>query len=160
MSSIAIDRDKSCLVLLANVIAYTALAIVTNLLSGIGGTVPKYVGWGTGAGVSARSNTTLFTEAYSSSNTGSQNTRVTGVVTRTSAGGQTNDTMQVVATLTCPAALAPLAITNAGIFDTNGLAADLVTAPSGGNLFLKSDFGTVTLSSGDTLQLTFTYTLS
>lgn len=135
---------------MADVVAYSGLAIITNLLSGIGGTVPKYIGWGTGVGTAARANTTLFTESMSSSNDGVHNTRVTGTVSRVTTS-QTNDTMRVVGTLTADSIKT---ITNVGLFDTNGQAADLVTAPSGGNLFTKSDFTGYALNAGDSIQFT------
>ena len=53
-----------------------------------------------------------------------------------------NDTYQVVGTLT---AGGTLAITNAGLFD----------ASTSGNLFVKGDFSTISLSSGDSIQFTF-----
>jgi hypothetical protein len=54
----------------------------------------------------------------------------------------TDDTYQVVGTLT---AGGTLAITNAGLFD----------AVSSGNLFVKGDFSTINLSTGDSIQFTF-----
>lgn len=142
-----------------NVITYAALAIFSNLVSGIGGTVPKFMGIGTGAGTAARGDTTLSTETYTTTNSGSQNQRPTGTVTRITSS-QTNDTVQIVASAVCPAALAPCAVTNAGIFDSLGTAANLVTATSGGNLALKSSFDVVNLQSGDTLQITWQLTFS
>jgi hypothetical protein len=140
-----------------SVIPYSALAIVSNLVSGLGGTVPKYLGWGTGAGVAARGNTSLFTESMSTSNDGSgHNTRVTATVSRVTTS-QANDTVRFVGTLTADAAKT---ITNIGFFDTNGQAADLVTAPSGGNLFLKTSFDTgYALNAGDSIQFTQDYIL-
>src|SRR5574340_913513 len=93
------------------------LAIITNKLKAAG-TEPTYVGWGTGVGTTAVTDTTLFTEAAESRTNGTS-TRVTTSVT--------NDTYQVVGSLT---SLSNQTITNAGLFD----------AATVGNLFLKGDF--------------------
>ena len=117
---------------MATLLVNTGKAIVTNYLNGGAATVPKYVAWGTGAGTTALTDTTLFTET---------GTRVLGTgsqVTTTT----TNDTFQVVGTQT---AGGTLAITNAGLFD----------ASTAGNLFAKGDFSTINLSSGDSIQFTF-----
>ena len=136
---------------MADVLTNAGLAIVTNRIIG-SGTEPKYASWGTAAGTAAVGNTTLFTEAMSTQNDGSShNNRVTGTSSRVT-GSQTNDTYQVVATLTADAGKT---ITNAGLFDSDGLAADLVTATAGGNLFVKSDFTGIALNTGDAIQFTF-----
>jgi len=111
----------------------TGKAVVTNRLRSLG-TEPNFVAWGTGAGTTAATDTTLFTE------TGS---RVTGTSTQQTTS-TTNDTYQVVGTLT---AGGTLAITNAGTFD--------VVTSSSGNLFVKGDFSTINLASGDSIQFTF-----
>jgi len=108
-------------------------AIVTNRILG-SGTEPKYIAWGTGAGTTAATDTTLFTET---------GTRATGTSTQQTTS-TTNDTYQVVGTLT---ASGTLAITNAGTFD--------VVTSSSGNLFVKGDFSTINLASGDSIQFTF-----
>jgi hypothetical protein len=108
-------------------------AIVTNRILG-SGTEPKYIAWGTGAGTTAATDTTLFTET---------GTRATGTSTQQTTT-TTNDTYQVVGTLT---AGGTLAITNAGTFD--------VVTSSSGNLFVKGDFSTINLASGDSIQFTF-----
>lgn len=106
-------------------------AIVTNRIKGAG-TEPNYVAWGTGAGTTAATDTTLFTEVGSrTAGTSTQQTTST-----------TNDTYQVVGTLT---AGSTLTITNAGLFD----------ASTSGNLFVKGDFTGITLNSGDSIQFTF-----
>jgi hypothetical protein len=117
---------------MATLLVNTGKAIITNYLSGGAANQPKYVGWGTGAGTTSATDTTLFTETGSrSTGTGTQTTTTT-----------TNDTLQVVATNT---AGGTLAITNAGIFD----------ASTSGNLFAKGDFSTINLNSGDSIQFTF-----
>lgn len=117
---------------MATLLVNTGKAIVTNYLNGGAATVPKYVAWGTGAGTTALTDTTLFTETGSRVlGTGSQVTTTT-----------TSDTFQVVGTQT---AGGTLAITNAGLFD----------ASTTGNLFAKGDFSTINLSTGDSIQFTF-----
>lgn len=93
-----------------------------------------YVGWGTGAGTAAKTDTTLFTEA--------SETRVA-----TTDSQPASNTMQWVGTIT---ATGTKTITNAGIFD----------AVSSGNLIVKSDFTGIALNSGDSIQFTFQLTFS
>jgi hypothetical protein len=116
---------------MATLLVNTGKAVVTNYLNGGAATQPKYVAWGTGAGTTAATDTTLFTE------TGS---RVSGTTTQQTTS-TTNDTFQVVGTLTAGSSLT---ITNAGTFD----------ASSSGNLFVKGDFTGVPLNSGDSIQFT------
>lgn len=115
---------------MANVLNDTGRAAITSLLAS---SVQKYVAWGTGAGTAAAADTTLFTESAEARTTGTQSQVTTSV---------TNDTYQVVGTIT---ATATRAITNAGVFDASTV----------GNLFLKGDFATVNLASGDSIQFTF-----
>lgn len=110
--------------------------IITNRLKG-SGAEPLYAQFGTGAGTTADSDTTLFTPKQA---------RVSGTssrVTTTTA----NDTYRVVATITADATRA---VTNAGLFDGAGTGTDA----TGANLFLKGDHGTLNLSSGDSIQYT------
>lgn len=116
---------------MATVLVNTGKAIVTNYLAGGAATQPKYIGWGTGAGTAAITDTTLFTE------NGSRTTGTASQVTTTT----TDDTFQVVGTLTAGSGLT---ITNAGTFD----------AVSSGNLFVKGDFTGLALASGDSIQFT------
>ena len=117
---------------MATLLVNTGKAIVTNYLNGGAATQPKYVAWGTGAGTTAATDTTLFTET---------GTRTSGTMSQQTTS-VTNDTYQVVGTMT---AGSTLAITNAGLFD----------ASTSGNLFVKGDFSTVNLNSGDSIQFTF-----
>ena len=117
---------------MSTLLVNTGKAIVTNFLSGGAATVPKYIGWGTGAGTTAATDTTLFTET---------GTRTTGTATQVTTT-TTNDTLQVTGTST---AGGTLAITNAGLFD----------ASTSGNLFAKGDFSTINLSTGDSIAFTF-----
>ena len=116
---------------MATLLVNAGKAIVTNRIKG-SGTEPSYVAWGTGAGTTAATDTTLFTE------TGS---RVSGTSTQQTTS-TTNDSYQVVATQTAGSSLA---ITNAGLFD----------ASTSGNLFAKGDFSTINLNTGDSIQFTF-----
>ena len=117
---------------MATLLVTTGKAIVTNYLAGGAATQPKYVAWGTGAGTTSVTDTTLFTET---------GTRTSGTTTQQTTT-TTNDTYQVIGTQT---AGGTLAITNAGLFD----------ASTSGNLFVKGDFTTINLSSGDSIQFTF-----
>lgn len=116
---------------MATLLVNTGKAIVTNRIKG-SGTEPSYIGWGTGAGTTAATDTTLFTET---------GTRQAGTSTQQTTS-TTNDTYQVVGTQT---ASGSVTITNAGLFD----------ASTSGNLFAKGDFSGITLSSGDSIQFTF-----
>jgi len=116
---------------MATLLVNTGKAVVTNYLNGGAATQPKYVAWGTGAGTTAATDTTLFTET---------GTRVSGTTTQQTTS-TTNDTFQVVGTLTAGSSLT---ITNAGTFD----------ASTSGNLFVKGDFTGIALNSGDSIQFT------
>ena len=115
---------------MATVFTNAGRAITSNRIKG-SGTEPNYVGMGTGAGTAAVTDTTLFTEVE---------TRTAGTSTQQTTT-VTNDTYQVIGTIT---ATATRAVTNAGLFD----------AAASGNLFMKGDFSTINLSSGDSVQFT------
>lgn len=114
------------------------LGIVTNRLKGAG-TEPLHVGWGTGAGTTARTDTTAFTAALVDLTAG--NTDHTAGTSTQQTTTTTSDTYQVIATRTATGAGT---VTNAGLWD----------AASAGNLFLKGDFTGIGLSSGDAIQFT------
>lgn len=133
---------------MATLVVNSGKDIITNRIKG-SGTEPVYLSWGTGAGTTAATDTTLFTEERSTATSGSNVVRVTGTSTRQTTT-TTNDTYQVVGTLTADAAKT---ITNAGLFDTDGAQAS-PGPPSGGNLFLKGDFTGVALSTNDSIQFT------
>lgn len=120
---------------MATLLVNTGKAIITNYLIGSAASQPKYVGWGTGAGTTAATDTTLFTESGA--------TRATGTATQQTTS-TTSDTLQVIGTLT---AATTLAVTNAGLFDN--------ATVGSGNLFAKGDFSTINLNSGDSIQFTF-----
>jgi hypothetical protein len=115
---------------MANVLTDKGRDLITALLVA---STDKYVAWGTGAGTAAVTDTTLFTESAESRTAGTQTQQTTSV---------TNDTYQVVGTIT---ATATRAITNAGVFD----------ASTAGNMLLKGDHSTVNLNTGDSIQYTF-----
>lgn len=121
-------------------------AIVTNLVSGLGGTVPKYIGWGTGAGAVAAANTSLSTETLVDLATNAGTDHTTGTATRATTT-VTNDTMVITGTRTATGAGT---VTNAGIFD----------AASGGNLFGSVDSLSQALGVGDAITFTFNWKIS
>jgi hypothetical protein len=87
-----------------------------------------YIGWGTGAGTAAKGDTTLFTE--------SAEARVIGTASQPAA-----DQNQWVGTITSAGSQT---ITNAG----------LLSASSGGTLFIHGDHAGVALTSGDKIEYT------
>lgn len=100
--------------------------------------LPKYLQWGTGTGAAASANvvtTTTTTEARA--------TGTAGQVTTT----QTNDTYQVVGTIT---AAGTRAITEVGVFDAAGSG----SPPTGGNMDIYGDFSVINLSTGDAIAFT------
>mgnify|MGYP003343073302 CR=1 FL=1 len=117
---------------MATLLVNTGKAIVTNYLNGGAATQPKYVAWGTGAGTTAATDTTLFTEVTP---------RVSGTTSQVTTS-TTNDTFQVVGTQTAGTSET---ITNAGLFD----------ASTSGNLFVEGNFTGIPLSTGDSIQFTF-----
>lgn len=110
------------------------LAIVTNLVSGIGGTVPKYVAWGTGSTTATQTDTGL--------QTASSEARTSGTVSRTTTS-TTNDTYQVVGTIT---STQTQTIQEVALYD----------ASTAGNCFLHATHGAQALVSGDSIQYTIT----
>ena len=116
------------------------LDITTNRVAGLG-TEPKFIGWGTGAGTTARTDTTLFTEALVSLAAGTTD-HTTGTSSRITTT-TTNDSYRVTGTRTATGAGT---VTNAGLWD----------ASSGGNLFLKGDFTGIGLAINDSIAFTIT----
>lgn len=107
-------------------------------VAGTTSTAPKYLAVGTGAHTAAAGDTALTTEVETRSGTNAPST-----ITTT----QTNDTFQVIQTITASAAHLTSgtgAIKEAGILD----------ASTSGNLFLSATFDDVSLNIGDSLQLT------
>ena len=134
----------------SDVMTYVGFAVTTNCLYQLT-LPPKFGGWGTGGSGASAGGTALSTEDYTTTNDGVHNVRVTGTMSQTSDGGQTNDTYKCVALLT---AYGSQTITNYGLFDSNGQATNLVTAPSGGNLYVWSSFTGIALATSDAIQFT------
>ncbi len=125
---------------MATFVVNGGLDIITNRIKGLG-TEPLNIGWGTGAGTTAKTDTTLFTEALvtlaagTTDHTFGTSSRITTTTT--------NDSFRVTGTRTATGAGT---VTNAGLWD----------AASGGNLFLKGDFTGIGLSAQDSIALTIT----
>lgn len=125
---------------MASILTDLAPSVATARLRG-SGAEPLYVGWGTGAGTAAATDTALFDEkALNLSDT--SGTRIAGTSSQVTTT-KTNDTYQVVATLT---AAGPGTVTNIGQFDNSTIGS--------GNLFSKSDFAGVALESGESITFT------
>jgi hypothetical protein len=124
---------------MANYVVDGGLAIVTNRITGAG-TEPLHIGWGTGAGTTAATDTTLFTEALVTLSAGTSD-HTAGTSSRQTTS-TTNDTYRVTGTRT---ATGSGTVTNAGLWD----------AASAGNLFQKGDFTGIGLVSGDSIAFTF-----
>ena len=119
---------------MSTVLTNAGKGVWTNRMKGAG-TELLYIGWGTGAGTAAIGDTGLFTE-----DTTGGYVRATGTSTRVTTT-TTNDTYQVVGTLTAGAGLT---ITNAGTFD----------ASTSGNIGVHGDFTGIVLSTGDAITFT------
>lgn len=115
------------------------LDITTNRLKG-SGTEPLNIGWGTAAGTTARTDSTLFTEKLVDLTTSAGTDHTVGTSTRQTTT-TANDTYQVVGTRTATGAGT---VTNAGLFD----------AASGGNLYMKGDFTGIGLAIADAITFT------
>lgn len=92
------------------------------------------IGWGTGAGTAAASDTTLFTEDNDGRATATLSQQTTTV---------TGDTYQAVGTIT---STGTKTITNAGLFDA--------ATEGTGNMLVKGDFTGIPLLSGDSIEFT------
>lgn len=115
---------------MANIFTQAGEEFLTDLVDGTV-TAPAnwYIGWGTGAGTAAKGDTTLFTESAES--------RVIATESQ-----PTTDTNRLLALMT---ASAGRTITNAGV----------LSASTGGTLFIHSDFTGVVLATGDKIEFTF-----
>ena len=102
---------------------------------------PKFIGWGTGAGTTTATDTTLFTEKLVDLSTSAGTDHTTGSAVQATTS-TTDDTYRVTGTRTATGAGT---VTNAGLF----------TAASGGTLFLKGDFTGIGLANGDGISFTF-----
>jgi len=123
----------------ATFVVNAGLDITTNRLKGAG-TEPLYIGWGTGAGTTAKADSTLFAEKLVDLATAAGTDHTAGTSSRVLTT-TANDTYQVVGTRVATGAGT---VTNAGLFD----------AASGGNLFLKGDFTGIGLNPGESIAFT------
>jgi hypothetical protein len=126
------------------VVTNAGRAIQTNLVSGLGGTAPNYIAIGSGAGTSAVTDTTLFTEYTTGTWTGYARVNATPTRATTSVA---SDTIKWSGSFTAGAAQT---VTNAGNFD----------ASTNGNGLVKGDFAGVALANGDsiTINISLQYT--
>jgi hypothetical protein len=106
--------------------------ITTNLVSGLGGTVPKFIGMGTDATTAVATDTALGVEVE---------TRATGTPTRQTTT-VANDTFQSIGTQT---ATASRVVVESGLFDASTV----------GNMFTSADFAAINLAIGDSIQFTW-----
>lgn len=107
-------------------------AIIANRIKGLG-TEPNYAHWGTGATAAAVGDTALQTPRAEARVAGTSSIVTTTV---------TNDTYQVVSTITCASTAA--AITEYGQFD----------ASVAGNILIRSTFDAINVQVGDSIQFT------
>lgn len=127
---------------MATVLTTAGRTLCSGLVTKVTTLDPKFIGIGSGAGTSANTDTTLFTEYTTVTWAGYARTSNAGTqVTVTSA----SDTAQWVGTFTAGAAQT---VTNAGNFD----------ASTAGNLLVKGDFTGVVLANGDSIQVTIKLT--
>lgn len=113
-------------------------AYVTSLLDGGSPAQMEYIAWGTGTTTAAESQTALVTP--------SAEDRVVGVTSQETTT-QTDDTYQVVATLTSESTQE---IAEAGLFN----------AASNGTMLIRADHAGIPLESGDSIQYTFQLVVS
>lgn len=118
--------------------------VLTNYLVAAGN-APVYVGWGIGAGTTAKTDTGLFSEVAGDLVT-TTGTRVTGVGSRATVT-QSNDEWIVTATLTMTASGSPVTVTNAGLFDNPTIGS--------GTMFAKGDHAGQPMWQGDKVTYHF-----
>ena len=117
---------------MADVVTNVGLGVTTNRVKGVGVAEPSFVAMGTGVTTAAVTDTVIETEVE---------TRTAGTSTQQTTS-TTDDTYRVVGTVT---ATATRAIANAG----------LLTASSGGSLYVHSDFAVINLAINDSITFTF-----
>lgn len=141
-------RDRLAKGLRSLAVAYTnaGLAVINNRIIQAG-TAPKLLGWGIGTTPAAVTDTDLQTEQSETLSGG----RVSATESRVT-GSQTNDTYQLVGTVTC--AGAGKTISELGAFDSQSVGS---SAPNGhGNMLLHGVFTGIGLSIGDSIAFTAT----
>jgi len=117
-----------------SVVTYVGEEWITDRMVGTSSLTGAWMGWGTGVGIAAKSDTTLFTE--------SSEPRAFGTVSKVSNGATAK--YKIEATFTADA---DKTITNIGNF----------TASTGGSPLVHSSFDGIVLLEND--QITFTITL-
>jgi hypothetical protein len=109
------------------------LGLTTGFILAGGATEPHHIAWGTGSTPAATSDTGIETAPGEA--------RTAGTGSQTNTGGTTNDTYQVVGTIT---ATNTRAITEVALY----------TDASAGTCFLHGTFSTINLSTNDSIQFT------
>ncbi|MFA6063897.1 MAG: hypothetical protein WC736_15020 [Gallionella sp.] len=117
---------------MATVLPDTGKQWVIDKLDDSSATSMNRIAWGTGAGTSGETDTTLFTEASETRATATMSQVTTTI---------TGDTLQAVGTIT---ATGTKTITNGGQFD----------AASAGNMLVKGDFTGIPLLADDSIEFT------
>jgi hypothetical protein len=106
---------------------------------------PRYLQWGEGSGQDAADNTIASAGNTTEARTAGTTSQETESVT--------NDTYQVVGTITAAGARA---ITEVGVFDAAGSG----SPPTGGNMGMYADFAVVNLAENDSIAFTYRVTFS
>lgn len=119
---------------MATVFADVGKAWVVDKMDDSQASTMNRIGWGTGAGTAAASDTTLFTEDNDGRATATLSQQTTTV---------TGDTYQAIGTIT---STGTKTITNAGLFDA--------ATEGTGNMLVKGDFTGIPLLSGDSIEFT------
>lgn len=119
----------------ATVLTNGGKAVVIDLIIQQSSAPFNYIGWGTGAGTAAATDTTLFTASADEARTAGAETQTTTTVT--------DDTYTVIGTITC--ASSGKTITNSGLFNDS----------TAGTLCAHGDFTGITLLVGDSISHTW-----
>lgn len=119
---------------MATVFADVGKAWVVDKMDDSQASTMNRIGWGTGAGTAAATDTQLFSEDNDGRATATLSQQTTTV---------TGDTYQAVGTIT---STGTKTITNAGLFDA--------ATEGTGNMLVKGDFTGIPLLSGDSIEFT------
>lgn len=119
------------------------IAAYQNAVNGGSHTPPQHVGWGTSDASLLPANTDLAAAVDQARVSGAKS-----IVTE----NVSNDTYQVIATLTAGASLS---INEVGLFDGAGSG----NPPSGGTMYVRGTFGAIALVDSDSVQFTFKVTI-
>jgi hypothetical protein len=120
------------------VLTNVGIAGYQNAMNGGSHTAPQHVGWGESDASLLPANTDLADAVAQARVSGSKSVITENV---------TNDTYQVVATLT---ALGTIAVEEVGLFDGAGTG----SPPSGDDMYVRGTFGTINLEEDDSIQFT------